>query len=101
MRKYIFVTGGAVSDASKTVVASSLGLMLASRGFKVINKKLSPYINITLDGLDPQKYGETFLLENGAKHPTKVSFRALSNQDTNFYLRQLDICKRAYLARRK
>lgn len=74
MRKYIFVTGGAVSDASKTVVASSLGLMLASRGFKVINKKLSPYINITLDGLDPQKYGETFLLENGEGVDSSVGY---------------------------
>ncbi|HPY53626.1 MAG TPA: hypothetical protein VLZ44_04515, partial [Treponemataceae bacterium] len=46
MTKYIFVTGGVVSGLGKGIAAASLGLLLKSRGFKVINQKLDPYLNI-------------------------------------------------------
>jgi len=35
MRKYLFVTGGVVSGIGKGVVASSIGTILKSRGFKI------------------------------------------------------------------
>lgn len=39
MSKYIFVTGGVVSSLGKGIAASSIGLLLKSRGLSVINKE--------------------------------------------------------------
>ncbi|HEX5694905.1 MAG TPA: hypothetical protein VFZ15_00875, partial [Acidimicrobiia bacterium] len=43
--KYVFVTGGVVSSLGKGIAASSLGRLLKSRGLRVVNQKLDPYIN--------------------------------------------------------
>ncbi|NCD14590.1 MAG: hypothetical protein EOL92_05090, partial [Bacteroidia bacterium] len=44
--KYIFVTGGVVSSLGKGIIASSLGKLLQSRGYKVTIQKFDPYINV-------------------------------------------------------
>ena len=44
--KYIFITGGVVSGLGKGITASSLGRLLKNRGYKVINQKFDPYINV-------------------------------------------------------
>ncbi len=44
--KYIFVTGGVVSGLGKGITAASLGRLLKNRGYKVINQKFDPYINV-------------------------------------------------------
>ena len=44
--KHIFVTGGVVSSLGKGLTASSLGRLLRSRGIKVLQQKLDPYINV-------------------------------------------------------
>ena len=49
--KYIFITGGVVSGLGKGITASSLGRLLKNRGYKVINQKFDPYINV-----DPRNY---------------------------------------------
>lgn len=44
--KYIFITGGVVSGLGKGITASSLGRLLKNRGYRVINQKFDPYINV-------------------------------------------------------
>jgi len=44
--KYVFVFGGVLSGLGKGIVASSLGFLLKSRGFKVTIHKLDPYLNV-------------------------------------------------------
>ena len=39
MAKYVFVTGGVVSGLGKGITASSLALLLKSRGYKVFMQK--------------------------------------------------------------
>ena len=46
MTKYVFVTGGVVSSLGKGIAAASLAAILESRGIKVTNLKLDPYINV-------------------------------------------------------
>ena len=45
MTKYVFVTGGVVSSLGKGIAAASLAAILESRGIRVTNIKLDPYIN--------------------------------------------------------
>jgi len=65
--KYIFVTGGVTSSLGKGIVASSLGLLLKARGYKVTIQKLDPYINIDPGTLNPYEHGECFVTEDGAE----------------------------------
>lgn len=65
MTKYIFVTGGVVSGLGKGIAAASLGLLLKSRGFKVINQKLDPYLNINPSNLNPIEHGEIYITDDG------------------------------------
>ena len=46
MTKYVFVTGGVVSSLGKGIAAASLAAILESRGLKVTNLKLDPYITL-------------------------------------------------------
>jgi hypothetical protein len=43
--KYIFVTGGVLSGLGKGITASSIGLLLKSRGLTVTAIKIDPYLN--------------------------------------------------------
>ena len=51
--KHIFVTGGVVSSLGKGLTASSLGRLLRSRGIKVLQQKLDPYINVDPGTMNP------------------------------------------------
>ena len=44
--KHLFVTGGVASSLGKGLTASSLGLLLRSRGIRVTMQKLDPYLNV-------------------------------------------------------
>ena len=46
MARFIFVTGGVVSGLGKGITASSIALLLKSRGYKVFMQKFDPYINV-------------------------------------------------------
>ncbi len=65
--KYIFVTGGVVSGLGKGITAASLGRLLKNRGYKVVNQKLDPYINIDPGTMSPYEHGEVFVTEDGAE----------------------------------
>lgn len=67
MTKYIFVTGGVVSGLGKGIAAASLGLILKSRGYKVVNQKFDPYLNIDPGTMNPYQHGEVFVTDDGAE----------------------------------
>ncbi len=67
MTKYVFVTGGVVSSLGKGIAASSLAAILASRGIRVTNLKLDPYINVDPGTMSPFQHGEVFVTEDGAE----------------------------------
>lgn len=65
--KYIFVTGGVVSGLGKGITAASLGRLLKNRGYKVVNQKFDPYINVDPGTMSPFEHGEVFVTEDGAE----------------------------------
>lgn len=65
--KQIFVTGGVVSSLGKGLTASSLGMLLRSRGLKVAIQKLDPYINVDPGLMDPLQHGEVFVTDDGSE----------------------------------
>jgi CTP synthase len=67
MKKYVFITGGVVSGLGKGIAAASLGLILKSRGLKVVNQKFDPYLNIDPGTLNPYEHGEVFVTDDGAE----------------------------------
>ena len=64
-RKYIFVVGGVMSGVGKGITASSIGLILKSRGFRVTAVKIDPYINVDAGTMNPTEHGEVFVLDDG------------------------------------
>src|SRR4026209_876963 len=67
MTKYVFVTGGVVSSLGKGIAAASLAAILESRGIRVTNIKLDPYINVDPGTMSPFQHGEVFVTEDGAE----------------------------------
>jgi CTP synthase len=67
MTKYVFVTGGVVSSLGKGIAAASLAAILASRGVRVTNLKLDPYINVDPGTMSPFQHGEVFVTDDGAE----------------------------------
>lgn len=65
--KHIFVTGGVVSSLGKGLTASSLGMLLRSRGLAVKMQKLDPYLNVDPGTMNPFQHGEVFVTEDGAE----------------------------------
>lgn len=65
--KYIFVTGGVVSGLGKGITAASLGRLLKNRGYKVVNQKFDPYINVDPGTMSPYEHGEVYVTEDGAE----------------------------------
>ena len=66
-KKFIFITGGVVSSLGKGITAASIGLLLKSRGIKVINQKFDPYLNIDPGTMNPYQHGEVFVTEDGGE----------------------------------
>ena len=67
MTKYIFVTGGVVSGLGKGITASSLALLLKSRGYKIFMQKFDPYINVDPGTMSPYQHGEVFVTADGSE----------------------------------
>lgn len=65
--KHIFVTGGVASSLGKGLTASSLGLLLRSRGLRVTMQKLDPYLNVDPGTMNPFQHGEVFVTDDGAE----------------------------------
>ncbi|MDD4282690.1 MAG: CTP synthase [Bacilli bacterium] len=67
MTKYVFVTGGVVSGIGKGITASSIALLLKSRGYKVFMQKFDPYINVDPGMMSPLQHGEVFVTADGSE----------------------------------
>lgn len=67
MSKFIFVTGGIVSGIGKGITVASLGLLLKSRGLKVLPIKIDPYLNQDAGTMNPFQHGEVFVTDDGAE----------------------------------
>ena len=67
MTKYIFVTGGVVSGLGKGITASSIALLLKSRGYKIFMQKFDPYINVDPGTMSPYQHGEVFVTADGSE----------------------------------
>ncbi|KIK61781.1 hypothetical protein GYMLUDRAFT_224877 [Collybiopsis luxurians FD-317 M1] len=67
MTKYIVVSGGVVSGIGKGVIASSTGLLLKTKGYKVTAIKIDPYMNIDAGTMRPQEHGEVYVLNDGGE----------------------------------
>ena len=65
--KHIFVMGGVVSSLGKGITAASIGLLLKSRGLKVIMQKIDPYINVDPGTMNPFQHGEVFVTDDGTE----------------------------------
>ena len=67
MTKYVFVTGGVVSGLGKGITASSIALLLKSRGYKVFMQKFDPYFNVDPGTMNPIQHGEVFVTYDGCE----------------------------------
>lgn len=65
--KFIFITGGVISSLGKGLVASSMGLLLKSRGYSVNIVKIDPYLQIDAGTMSPYEHGEVFVTEDGGE----------------------------------
>jgi CTP synthase len=65
--KFIFVTGGVLSSLGKGLAAASIAALLESRGLRVTNQKLDPYINVDPGTMNPFQHGEVFVTDDGAE----------------------------------
>ena len=79
--KYIFVTGGVLSSLGKGLAAASIAAILESRGLRVTNQKLDPYINVDPGTMNPFQHGEVFVTDDGAE----------TDLDIGHYERFLDV----------
>ncbi len=67
MAKFVFVTGGVVSGLGKGITASSIALLLKSRGYKVFMQKFDPYFNVDTGTMNPIQHGEVFVTQDGCE----------------------------------
>ncbi len=65
--KFIFVTGGVVSSLGKGLVSASIGALMETRGLRVANIKLDPYINVDAGTMNPLQHGEVYVTDDGAE----------------------------------
>jgi len=65
--KFIFITGGVLSSLGKGLAAASIAALLESRGLRVTNQKLDPYINVDPGTMSPYQHGEVFVTDDGAE----------------------------------
>ena len=65
--KYVIVTGGVLSGLGKGISASSIGVLLKSRGLKVTAIKIDPYLNCDAGTMNPYQHGEVFVLDDGGE----------------------------------
>ncbi|MDI6767611.1 MAG: CTP synthase [Bacteroidota bacterium] len=79
--KYIFITGGVISSLGKGIAASSIGLLLKSRGLRVTIQKFDPYLNVDPGTMNPYQHGEVYITDDGAE----------TDLDLGHYERFLDV----------
>ncbi len=85
MTKYVFVTGGVVSGLGKGITASSIALLLKSRGYKVFMQKFDPYINVDPGTMNPIQHGEVFVTFDGCETDLDLGhYERFIDEELNF-----------------
>jgi len=56
-----------MSGLGKGITTSSLGVLLKSRGLRVVPVKIDPYLNVDAGTMNPYQHGEVFVLDDGAE----------------------------------
>jgi len=85
MTKYVFVTGGVVSGLGKGITASSIALLLKSRGYKVFMQKFDPYINVDPGTMNPIQHGEVFVTQDGCETDLDLGhYERFIDEELNF-----------------
>ena len=85
MTKYVFVTGGVVSGLGKGITASSLALLLKSRGYKVFMQKFDPYINVDPGTMNPIQHGEVYVTYDGCETDLDLGhYERFIDEELNF-----------------
>lgn len=89
MSKFIFVTGGVVSSLGKGITAASIGLLLKTRGLRVIHQKFDPYLNVDPGTMNPYQHGEVYVTDDGAEADLDLGHYerftgAITNRNCNF-----------------
>jgi len=56
-----------MSGLGKGITTSSIGVLLKSRGLKVVPIKIDPYLNVDAGTMNPYQHGEVFVLDDGAE----------------------------------
>ena len=69
-----------MSGIGKGVTAASIGRILKSKGFRVNQVKVDPYLNVDAGNMNPTEHGEVFVLDSGLE----------TDQDMGNYERFLD-----------
>jgi len=54
-----------MSGVGKGIAASSMGLLLQQRGYRVNLVKVDPYLNVDAGTMNPTEHGEVFVLKSG------------------------------------
>lgn len=67
MARFIFVAGGVMSGIGKGVTVASIGKILKSKGFRVTNIKIDPYVNVDAGTMNPIEHGEIFVTADGTE----------------------------------
>lgn len=67
MSKFVFVTGGIMTNIGKGTLCAALGRLLKNRGIKVNIQKFDQYLNIDTATMSPYQHGEVFVTEDGAE----------------------------------
>ena len=85
MTKYVFVTGGVVSGLGKGITASSVALLLKSRGYKVFMQKFDPYFNVDPGTMNPIQHGEVFVTYDGCETDLDLGhYERFIDEELNF-----------------
>lgn len=83
---FIFITGGVVSSLGKGIAASSLGLLLKSRGYSVQFQKLDPYLNVDPGTMNPFQHGEVYITADGTETDLDLGhYERYTGIETNKY----------------
>ncbi|ERP31459.1 CTP synthase [Chitinivibrio alkaliphilus] len=86
MPKHIFITGGVVSSLGKGITAASIGLLLKSRGLKVILQKFDPYLNVDPGTMNPYEHGEVYVTDDGTETDLDLGhYERFTGVSTNKY----------------
>ncbi|WP_265739910.1 CTP synthase [Mycoplasma sp. SG1] len=63
--KYIFIIGGVLSSLGKGLITSSIALLLKNHNYKILIKKIDPYLNVDPGTMNPLEHGEVYVTNDG------------------------------------